>query len=91
MGSASGVERSAFSVEWLLHFQPVNYNIMGKKKKPENPEVPKPEDPDISPEIIPDRPTPPFQEPEIIPEDDPGGTSPGEIPVEEPSEEPGKQ
>ena len=60
---------------------------MAKKKKPDQPsEVPTPEDPDVPPETIPNRPTPPNEEPEIIPEDEPGGTSPGEIPVPEPEE-----
>lgn len=60
---------------------------MSTKKTPGQPsEVPKPENPEVTPETVPDRPTPPFQEPEIIPEDEPGGTSPAEIPVpDEPS------
>jgi hypothetical protein len=64
---------------------------MAKKKNPDKPEIPNPENPEITPEIVPDDPTGPFEEPEIIPEDDPGGTSPAEIPVHEPSEQPGKQ
>ena len=64
---------------------------MAKKTNPDKPEVPSPENLEITPETVPSRPTPPFQEPEIEPEDDPGGTSPGEIPVPEPNEEPGKQ
>ena len=64
---------------------------MAKKTNPNKPEIPQPENPEITPETVPSRPTPPFQEPEIEPEDDPGGTSPGEIPVPEPEEQPGKQ
>ena len=65
---------------------------MAKKKNPDKPsEVPTPENPEVTPETVPDRPTPPFQEPEIIPEDDPGGTSPGEIPVPDEPEEPVKE
>lgn len=67
-------------------------NRMAKKTNPDKPtEIPSPEKPEITPETVPSRPTPPFEEPEIEPEEDPGGTSPGEIPVPEPSEEPGKQ
>ena len=64
---------------------------MGKKTTPDKPEIQQPENPEITPETVPSRPTPPFQEPEIEPEDDPGGTSPSEIPVPEPEEQPGKQ
>ncbi|THU39711.1 hypothetical protein FAM09_14540 [Niastella caeni] len=65
---------------------------MAKKTNPNKPtEVPSPDKPEITPETVPSRPTPPNQEPEIEPEDDPGGTSPGEIPVPEPDEDPGKQ
>ena len=64
---------------------------MAKKKKPDNPEVPDPETPEISPGIVPNDPPGPFEEPEIVPEDDPDETLPGEIPVPEPDEEPGKQ
>jgi hypothetical protein len=62
---------------------------MSTKKKPGQPtEVPQTENPEITPETVPDSPSKPFQEPEIIPEDDPGGTSPGEIPVPDDPEEP---
>jgi len=65
---------------------------MAKKKNPDKPsEVPTPENPEVTPETVPDRPTPPFEEPEIIPEDEPGGTSPGEIPVPDEPEEPIKE
>jgi hypothetical protein len=65
---------------------------MAKKTNPDKPtEIPSPEKPEITPETVPSKPTGPFEEPEIVPEEDPGGTSPGEIPVPEPGEEPGKQ
>jgi Predicted membrane protein len=61
---------------------------MSTKKKPGQPEeFPQRDNPEVTPETVPDRPVPPFQEPEIVPEDDPGGVSPAEIPVpDEPSE-----
>jgi hypothetical protein len=66
-------------------------NTMAKKTNPDKPtEVPSPDKPEVTPETVPNRPTPPFEEPEIIPEEEPGVTSPGEIPVPEPGEEPGK-
>ena len=46
-----------------------------------NPEIPDPQAPEITPETVPNKPATPFEEPEIIPEDEPGGTSPAEIPV----------
>ena len=67
-------------------------NTMAKKTNPDKPtEIPSPEKPEITPETVPSKPTGPFEEPEIVPEEDPGGTSPSEIPVPEPEEEPGKQ
>ena len=65
---------------------------MAKKTKPDQPsEVPDPHKPEVPPDTVPDRPTPHFEEPEIVPEEEPGGTSPGEIPVPDEPEEPGKQ
>jgi hypothetical protein len=73
-------------LEWLLHFLP-KVNTMAKKTNPDKPaEVPSPDKPEVTPETVPDRPTAPFEEPEIIPEEEPGGTSPGEIPVPDPNE-----
>jgi len=56
------------------------------KQKPS--EIPKTEEPEITPDVVPDKQTPPFEEPEIIPEDEPGGTSPAEMPVPDSPEEP---
>jgi hypothetical protein len=65
---------------------------MAKKTKPGQPsEVPDPQNPEVPPEEVPVRPSTPFEEPEIVPEDEPGGTSPGEIPVPDEPEEPTKQ
>jgi len=64
---------------------------MAKKTTPDKPaEVPDPNNPEVSPDTVPDRPNAPFEEPEIVPEEEPGGTSPGEIPVPDEPEEPTK-
>lgn len=64
---------------------------MAKTTKPQQPsEIPKPEEPGVTPDTVPKKEPAPFEEPEIIPEDDPGGTSPGEIPVPDSPEEPVK-